>query len=331
MLPTQRRLVAVYALVLLCVGLVILSTPKLLELAQNDGSCLKSSAAGCGVGRSEIEIPRPKIAFLFLTNSGLPLAPLWELFFRGHSHLYNIYIHADPGYPFVSPGGIFANRTILAAHTERSSPTIIAAEKKLLAAALADDPLNLYFALVSPSCIPLHSFRFFYRTLFTDTVRFPYRSYIEILAGEITLPERYVARGTTMLPEVRFDQFRVGSQFFVLTRRHAMMAAKEERIWGKFNLPCLDKNTCYPEEHYFPTMFSMKDPHGCTNYTLTRVDWTGSLHGHPRTYRPAEVSPELIYKLRRSNSSYSYMFARKFTVGCLEALIKIADSVIFSD
>ena len=26
-----------------------------------------------------------------------------------------------------------------------------------------------------------------------------------------------------MLPEVPFEQFKVGSQFFVLTRRHAMM------------------------------------------------------------------------------------------------------------
>ena len=221
MLPSRTPLVVSYAF-LLCLPLFCLFPPKFLtlKLAQIDPPCFKRSA----IARPGSTNPKPKIAFLFLTNSNLSFAPLWELFFQGNSHLYNIYIHADPTSSFVSPGGIFANRSIPAIHTKRASPTLIAAERRLLAAALADDPLNLYFALLSQHCIPLHSFRFLYRTLFTETVRFPYRSFIEILSGEPNLEERYVARGeTAMLPEVPFEQFRVGSQFFVLTRRHAMM------------------------------------------------------------------------------------------------------------
>lgn len=38
----------------------------------------------------------PKIAFLFLTNGEIPLAPLWEKFFEGHGGLYSIYVHSDP-------------------------------------------------------------------------------------------------------------------------------------------------------------------------------------------------------------------------------------------
>ena len=40
----------------------------------------------------------PKVAFMFLTRGPLPLAPLWELFFRGNEGLYSIYVHALPSY-----------------------------------------------------------------------------------------------------------------------------------------------------------------------------------------------------------------------------------------
>ncbi|KAA8550151.1 hypothetical protein F0562_001833 [Nyssa sinensis] len=285
--------------------------------------------------------PRPKIAFLFLTNSDLHFAPLWESFFNGsknkHHHLYNIYIHADPTVKINPPGGVFADRFIPAKRTQRASATLISAVRRLLATALLDDPANAFFAILSPHCIPLHSFKFVYQTIFHPsstelTQLFKYRSFIEILSKEPTLWDRYNARGkNVMLPEVPFDRFRVGSQFFLLTRRHALLVIRDSRLWRKFKLPCLRIESCYPEEHYFPTLLSMEDPKGCTHYTLTRVNWTGSVNGHPHTYRPPEVSPDLIYKLRLSNSTYSYLFARKFSPDCLSLLLDIADSIIFRD
>ncbi|ONK65112.1 uncharacterized protein A4U43_C07F33800 [Asparagus officinalis] len=137
-----------------------------------------------------------------------------------------------------------------------------------------------------------------------------------------------------MLPEVPFEKFRVGSQFFVLARRHAVLVVRDRKLWKKFKMPCLKarKYSCYPEEHYFPTLLSMDDPKGCTHYTLTRVNWTGSVGGHPHTYHSMEISSELIKELRRSNSSdYSYLFARKFGNDTLSPLLDIADSVIFKD
>ncbi|PWA67891.1 NB-ARC, P-loop containing nucleoside triphosphate hydrolase [Artemisia annua] len=62
----------------------------------------------------------------------------------------------------------------------------------------------------------------------------------------------------------------------------------------------------------------MEDPDGCTGYTLTRVNWTDSVNGHPCTYYPNEVSPGLIHELRQSKFTNSYMFARKFSSDCLE-------------
>ncbi|XP_015079892.1 glycosyltransferase BC10-like [Solanum pennellii] len=281
-------------------------------------------------------VRRPKIAFLFLTNSDLHFEPLWHKFFYASDpHLYNIYIHADPTVKINPPVGVFADRFIHAKRTQRSSPTLISATRRLLAHALLDDPDNVYFALISQHCIPLHSFNYFYNFLL-DTqklsrkMEFP--SYIEILTESPSLLDRYNARGENVMePEVSFDKFRVGSQFFVITRKHSLMVIKDSKLWRKFKKPCVKIQSCYPEEHYFPTLLSMEDPNGCTRHTLTRVNWTDSVGGHPHTYQPPEVSPELIFKLRESNSTYPYMFARKFSPDSLKLLMAMADSVIFKD
>ncbi|XP_027341826.1 glycosyltransferase BC10 [Abrus precatorius] len=291
--------------------------------------------------------PSLKIAFLFLTNSDLHFSPLWDLFFHNiPKNLFNIYIHADPSVNLTRPlSPLFANKFIPAKRTFRASPTLISATRRLLATALLDDPANAYFALLSQHCIPLHSFTYLYRSLFLSPtfdssdpdssrfgVRLQYKSFLEILSDSPKLWKRYVARGRfAMMPEVPFDQFRVGSQFFTLTRRHALLVIEDRTLWRKFKIPCYREDECYPEEHYFPTLFSMMDLDGCTKYTLTRVNWTGTVNGHPYTYRPAEVSSELILRLRKSNHSESYLFARKFTPDCLEPLLRIAKSVIFRD
>lgn len=55
----------------------------------------------------------PKIAFMFLTKGPLPLAPLWERFFKGHEGLYSIYIHALPSYVSEYPASsVFYRRQI---------------------------------------------------------------------------------------------------------------------------------------------------------------------------------------------------------------------------
>ncbi|KAK7261151.1 hypothetical protein RIF29_27456 [Crotalaria pallida] len=295
--------------------------------------------------------PTLKLAFLFLTNSNLHFTPLWELFFRNHpTSLYNIYIHADPtSVNLTRPlPGVFHHRFIPSKRTYRASPTLVSATRRLLAHAILDDPSNAYFLVLSQYCIPLHSFDYVYRSLFvsrtfdrseaeTETrsddperipVRIRYKSFVEILSDGPRLWKRYVARGRyAMMPEVPFEKFRVGSQFFTLTRKHALVVIKDRTLWKKFKMPCYREDECYPEEHYFPTLLSMADPDATTKYTLTRVNWTGTVNGHPYTYRPNEVSPELVRRLRESNYSESYLFARKFAPDCLEPLMRIAKSV----
>jgi hypothetical protein len=166
----------------------------------------------------------------------------------------------------------------------------------------------------------------------TFTTQSRHQSFIEILSEDPNLPDRYNARGENiMLPEIPYEKFRVGSQFFVLAKRHALLVLKDRKLWRKFKLPCLNTESCYPEEHYFPTLLSMKNPRGCSHYTLTNVNWTDCFDGHPHLYQAEEVSPNLVHGLRQSNSSYSYFFARKFAPDCLQPLMEMADDVIFKD
>ncbi|KAE8671860.1 DnaJ family protein [Hibiscus syriacus] len=277
--------------------------------------------------------PKPKIAFLFLTNSDLVFAPLWQRFFESPSNddLFNVYIHVDPSTKILTPEWFVKANFIPAKTTARASPTLISAARRLLAHAIIDDPFNLYFALVSQHCIPLHSFKYIYTSLFGNPpssssskaflTQRSHTSYIEILSEARYLYKRYVARGYgVMLPEIPFDKFKVGSQFFVLAKRHALVVLKDKKLWRKFKLPCLYSDSCFPEEHYFPTLLSMEDPKGCSHYALMRVNWTDSVNGHPHTYHSPEISPELIHTLRKSSTSSIRIF-------CSEILARLLETV----
>ncbi|GAU23149.1 hypothetical protein TSUD_305970 [Trifolium subterraneum] len=308
-------------------------------------------------------LPR-KLAFMFLTTTPLPFASLWESYFNKiPKNLFNIYIHADPTFTYDPPfSGIFSNRLIPSKPTARFSPTLTAAARRLLARAVIDDSSNFIFILLSSSCIPLHSFNFTYQTLVNSN-----KSFIEILHNETGSHDRWAARGPyAMLPTVKFEDFRVGSQFWALTRKHARLVVSDSKIWPKFYIPCVRYDMCYPEENYFPTLISMWDPKGSVNATLTHVDWKGRHDGHPRTYVASEISPKLIWALRKDRPRYGhenggsnifipshspnmvhgvhgdgvgstgrrhdpFLFARKFSPNCLQPLIEIVDGVIFRD
>lgn len=56
----------------------------------------------------------PKVAFMFLTPGPLPLAPLWDKFFKGHEGLYTIYVHPHPSFDetLVPQNSVFYGRRI---------------------------------------------------------------------------------------------------------------------------------------------------------------------------------------------------------------------------
>ncbi|KAG6598566.1 hypothetical protein SDJN02_07844, partial [Cucurbita argyrosperma subsp. argyrosperma] len=329
-----------------------LQSPK---LPPEDDDFLFPLAAGVNATPS----PTHKLAFMFLTNSPLPFAPLWELFFENvPPDLFNVYIHADPAGEYDPPfSGVFAHRVIPSKPTKRFSPSLAAAARRLLAHALLHDSANSMFALLSPSCIPLHSFNFTYRTLIRSK-----KSFIEILRNEIGAFDRWAVRGPdVMLPVVKLADFRIGSQFWVLTRRHARLVVRDQRVWSKFKLPCVRWYICYPEENYFPTLLNMWDRRGVVPATLTHVDWNGSSDGHPRTYEASEVGQDLIRELRmarprygdggmrirmksrqrggggrnwpvgKSRGEHPFLFARKFSAESLQPLMNISMDFILRD
>lgn len=56
----------------------------------------------------------PKVAFMFLTPGPLPLAPLWERFFKGRDEgLYSVYVHPHPSFnESVLESSVFYGRKI---------------------------------------------------------------------------------------------------------------------------------------------------------------------------------------------------------------------------
>lgn len=54
-----------------------------------------------------------KIAFMFLTAGPLPLASVWEAFFRGNEGLYSVYVHSHPNHqPEFMSDSVFYGRHV---------------------------------------------------------------------------------------------------------------------------------------------------------------------------------------------------------------------------
>ncbi|KAK8919151.1 hypothetical protein KSP39_PZI021134 [Platanthera zijinensis] len=74
------------------------------------------------------------------------------------------------------------------------------------------------------------------------------------------------------------------------------------------------KDSYYLEEHYFPILLDVQNPEGCIQYSLTGGNWIGNVGGHRRTYTAGERSRDLVLDLRMSNSTYSYLLLKHFSL-----------------
>lgn len=76
----------------------------------DDELLLRASVAP---GISALVLGAPKVAFMFLVRGELPLAPLWERFFHGHTALFSVYVHPDPTYlGSLEKGSVFYGRRV---------------------------------------------------------------------------------------------------------------------------------------------------------------------------------------------------------------------------
>ncbi|XP_073049978.1 glycosyltransferase BC10-like [Primulina eburnea] len=268
----------------------------------------------------------PKVAFMFLTRGPVVLAPLWELFFKGHKGLYSIYVHSDPSFNGSEPkGSVFHGRRIPSKEVKWGNVNMIEAERRLLANALLDFS-NQNFVLLSESCIPLYNFSTIYSYLMNSS-----RSFVEVL--DLPGPVGRGRYNRRINPIIKLDQWRKGSQWFGIKRDLALEVVTDNTYFPVFQNYC--NGTCYADEHYLPTLVNIKFGGKNSNRGLTWVDWTRG-GPHPSKFIRPDVTPMFLETLRNGTScEYNgkparvcFLFARKFTYHSLERLLRFAPKVM---
>ncbi|XP_071694883.1 glycosyltransferase BC10-like [Rutidosis leptorrhynchoides] len=286
----------------------------------NDQELVKSVI---NISTTNANAPSSKVAFMFLTPGPLPLAPLWELFFKGHKGLFSIYVHTHPSYTDTIPqDSVFYGRRITSQPVKWGGISMIDAERRLLTNALLD-PSNQRFVLLSDSCIPLFNFTTIYNNLINSNTSY-LCSFDEI--GN-------VGRGRynpQMSPNVTIQDWRKGSQWFEVNRDLALGIIVDQKYYNLFKEYC--RPPCYNDEHYLPTMVNKLYGIMNSNRTLTYVDWSKG-GAHPRNFQMDEITEELLNSIRFGSTGCVYngkttpmcvLFARKFTPGTLNPLLTFA-------
>ncbi|GLJ23420.1 hypothetical protein SUGI_0443220 [Cryptomeria japonica] len=268
----------------------------------------------------------PKVAFMFLTKGPLPFMPLWEKFFHGHEGLYSIYVHSLPNYKLqVSPKSVFYRRQIPSQLAEWGRMSMCDAERRLLANALLDFS-NSRFVLLSESCIPIFNFNTVYDYLIESQHSF-------VSSFDDKGPYGRGRYNPKMEPEVTLSQWRKGSQWFEVDRNLAISIVADNFFYPKFKNYCTP--ACYVDEHYFPTMLSIRFGSFLANRSVTWVDWSRG-GPHPGMFGKADITVEFIGKIRNTQPctynnqtcSVCLLFARKFAPNALEPLLHLASEVL---
>lgn len=268
----------------------------------------------------------PKVAFMFLTKGPLPLAPLWERFFKGNEGLYSIYVHSHPGFTLDAlPSSVFYRRQIPSKDARWGDITICDAERRLLANALLDFA-NERFILLSETCVPLYAFPIVYNHLILSKTSF-------IGAFDDLGPYGRGRYNRNMEPLVSLEQWRKGSQWFEVNRNLAIYIVSDASYYPKFKEFC--RPACYVDEHYLPTMLSIEFSSQIANRSVTWVDWSRG-GPHPAMFGKGDITEQFITRIREQGScSYNghlgaicFLFARKFSPNTLDPLLQLASQVI---
>ena len=189
-----------------------------------------SSLAACAAS--------PRVAFLFLCESGIATEPLWRDFFEAAGDwrsLASVYVHvADRRTARLPATSFFAGHEIDERISVRwGDATIMRATVALLRAALKA-PCNARFALLSDSCAPLHALRCMHAFLMRAR-----RSFVDS-APSTKLRAKYACLGGLSDGQV----WRSGSNWVVLTRGVAARTVATLGMWRdrRCPLPHLDEH-----------------------------------------------------------------------------------------
>ncbi|KAM7280712.1 hypothetical protein ACFE04_007846 [Oxalis oulophora] len=266
---------------------------------------------------------QPKIAFLFIARNRLPLDMLWDSFFKGYDSSFSVYVHSRPGFLFnkaTTKSVHFLNRQINnSTQVEWGEATMIVAERILLKHAL-QDPFNERFVFVSDSCIPLYNFTYTYDYIMATPTSFV-DSFSDSKEG------RYNPK---MDPIIPVQNWRKGSQWVVLTRKHAETVVNDTTVFPMFQLHCKRKSlpefwrdrpfpadnskehNCIPDEHYVQTLLAQEGlEQEITRRSVTYSSWDLSSTKdrerrgwHPMTYKYSDATPMLIQSIKDIDNIY---------------------------
>ncbi|KAJ1405728.1 Glycosyl transferase, family 14 [Sesbania bispinosa] len=202
---------------------------------------------------------------------------------------------------------------------------MIEAERRLLANALLDFS-NQRFVLLSEACIPLFNFSTIYTYLMNST-----QTFVEAydLQGNVGRG-RYSPK---MRPLIRLSQWRKGSQWFQIDRALALQIVSDQHYFPVFKKYCNPQ--CYSDEHYLPTLVSIKFWKRNSNRTLTWVDWSRG-GPHPSRYIRTDVTVDFLNSIRYGSTceyngkitNICHLFARKFTPHALDRLLRFAPKLM---
>ncbi|KAJ6791558.1 Uncharacterized protein M6B38_244210 [Iris pallida] len=278
--------------------------------------------------------PPPKIAFLFIARNRLPLDLVWDAFFKGDSdgNRFSIYVHSRPGFVLngvTTRSAFFHNRHVnKSIQVDWGESSMIEAERILIRSAL-EDSLNERFLFLSDSCIPLYSFSYIY-----DYIMSTKATFLDSFAD--TKEGRYNPK---MHPIVPINNWRKGSQWAVLIRKHAEIMVNDDIVFPEFQKYCRRKSlpefwrdrpvpaegwkehNCIPDEHYVQTLLAQKGLEGeITRRSLTHSAWDLSSSRnrerrgwHPSTYKLSDATPMLIKAIKDiDNINYETEYRREW-------------------
>ncbi|KAL0926307.1 hypothetical protein M5K25_002523 [Dendrobium thyrsiflorum] len=266
----------------------------------------------------------PKIAFLFIARNRLPLDVIWDAFFKEQEEgKFSIYVHSRPGFLFnqaTTKSRYFYGRQVNnSIQVDWGEASMILAERILLRNALKD-ATNERFLFLSDSCIPLYNFSYTYEYIMSSPT-----SFVDSFAD--TKEGRYNPKMHLVIP---MHNWRKGSQWAVLIRKHAEIIVNDTKVLPEFQKHCRRRSlpefwrdrplsidvskehNCIPDEHYVQTLLAQ---HGLedeiTRRSLTHTVWDMSSSKdherrgwHPLTYRLSDASPKLVKTIQKIDNIY---------------------------
>ncbi|KFK25695.1 hypothetical protein AALP_AA8G147100 [Arabis alpina] len=275
---------------------------------------------------------KPQIAFLFIARNRLPLEFVWDAFFQGEEGKFSIYVHSRPGFVLsdaTTKSNYFLDRQVNdSIQVDWGESTMIEAERVLLRHALRDS-FNHRFVFLSDSCIPLYSFSYTYNYIMSTPT-----SFVDSFAD--TKDSRYNPR---MNPIIPVHNWRKGSQWVVLNRKHAEIVVNDTTVFPMFQQHCRRKSlpefwrdrpvpaegwkehNCIPDEHYVQTLLSQKGVDSeLTRRSLSHSAWdlssskSNERRGwHPMTYKFSDATPHLIQSIKGiDNINYETEYRREW-------------------